>query len=68
MQEIICDICKTAPSCTKIKVKISRKGFRANVGSFWTPWEQIDICENCGKDILKTINYDPNGAPKPALR
>ena len=64
MQTTLCDLCKTKPACSKIKVKISQKGFRTNIGLFWTPWEQIDVCADCGMEILKTMNFNPNDIPK----
>lgn len=60
MQEIICDICKTKTADLRIKAKVSEKMFFQKV-PFWLSWEEVDVCEDCGAEILKLIR---NKKPK----
>ncbi len=59
MEKRICDICRINESSRSYKVKHSRRGCceRTKNGVMWnsllwTPYERIDICEECAEKLL----------------
>lgn len=50
MKAILCDICKKPKANFKIQYKAKKKHSSPWVGTFW---EDIDICEECLKKIIK---------------
>lgn len=67
MQATICDICKENLACQKIKIKLSRNQ-RWIDASCWSPWQKIDVCEDCGENILKSLNNSTKYLKSPVIQ
>ncbi len=55
----ICDICNEREATRSFKIKRSQigcfvkgRGARFWAPYIWTPWERIDICNECGEKII----------------
>jgi hypothetical protein len=51
MKAVLCDICKQPKTDYKIQYKAEKKAYSHIM--FGTVWEDIDICEECLKKIIK---------------
>lgn len=59
MEKRICDICKKNDAGTAFKIQKSHKedftkgiGIRFRWSNMWSPWEELDICDECGEKLL----------------
>ncbi|MDD3393796.1 MAG: hypothetical protein PHG19_04030 [Anaerotignum sp.] len=53
-EQRMCDICKKNLADMSFRVKRSNKRW----GGLWSGYEDIDICNKCGKKLLDVVNYN----------